>query len=91
MKTIINIKTDKKVKKSAQKIAADLGFSLSAVINAHLKQFIRNKEVYFSIAPRMSLELENLIGKVEIDIKKNKNISSAFSSEQEVRDYFSGL
>jgi len=45
MKTLINIKADKEIKKDAQRIAADLGFSLSAVINAYLKQFVRNKEV----------------------------------------------
>lgn len=91
MKTIINIKTDKKIKKDAQKIAADLGFSLSAVINAHLKQFIRNKEIYFSVVPRMSLEMEKLLGEVEIDIQKNRNISAAFSSEQEIKKHFSLL
>lgn len=91
MKTIINIKTDKEIKKDAQKIAAELGLSLSAVINAHLKQFVRNKEVYFSITPRMSLEMEKLLGKVEIDIQKNRNISPAFSFKQEIKKYFSSL
>jgi len=91
MKTVINVKTDKKIKKDAQKVAAELGLSLSAVISAHLKQFIRNKEVYFSIAPCMSLELEKLLGEVEIDIQKNRNISSAFSSEQEIKGHFSRL
>ena len=88
MKTVINIKTDKKIKKNAQKIAAELGLSLSAVINAHLKQFVRNKEVYFSIAPRMSFEMEKLLEEVEIDIQKNKNISPALSSSQEIKKYF---
>lgn len=91
MKTIINIKTDKEVKKSAQKIAAELGLSLSAVINTHLKQFIRNKEIYFSVAPRMSLEMEKLLGEVEIDIQKNKNISPVFFSKQEIKKHFSSL
>lgn len=81
MKTIINIKTDKEIKKSAQKVVAELGLSLSAVINAHLKQFIKNKEVYFSVVPRMSLEMEKLLGEVETDIQKNKNISPILSSE----------
>jgi len=57
MKTVINIKTDKEVKKNAKKVAEDLGFSLSAVINAYLKQFVRNKEVYFGLVPQMSSEL----------------------------------
>jgi len=91
MKTIINIKTDKEIKKSAQKVVAELGLSLSAVINVHLKQFIKNKEVYFSVVPRMSLEMEKLLGGVETDIQKNKNISPILSSEQEIKKYFSLL
>lgn len=91
MKTVINIKTDKEVKKNAQKVAENLGFSLSAVINAYLKQFVRNKEVYFGLVPCMSPELEKLLGKAETDIKKKRNISSAFSSERELKKYLSSL
>jgi DNA-damage-inducible protein J len=47
--TVINIKTDVKIKKAAQKTAADLGLSLSGVINAFLKQLIRDKAVFFSL------------------------------------------
>ncbi|MBI4118716.1 MAG: type II toxin-antitoxin system RelB/DinJ family antitoxin, partial [Parcubacteria group bacterium] len=51
MKTVINIKTDKDVKKNAQGVAEELGLSLSAVINAYLRQFVRNKEIHFTAAP----------------------------------------
>ncbi|MBU2635269.1 type II toxin-antitoxin system RelB/DinJ family antitoxin [Patescibacteria group bacterium] len=91
MKTVINIKTDKEVKKNAKRVAEDLGFSLSAVINAYLKQFVRNKEVYFSVIPRMSSELEKLLGEIEIDIKKKRNISVAFSSEKELKNHLTSL
>jgi len=91
MKTVINIKTDKEVKRNAQRVAEDLGFSLSAVINAYLKQFVRNKEVYFGLVPQMSSELEKLLGKVEIDIQKKRNISSAFSSEKEFKNHLASL
>ncbi|HLD27469.1 MAG TPA: type II toxin-antitoxin system RelB/DinJ family antitoxin [Patescibacteria group bacterium] len=47
--TIINIKTDPKVKIKAKRIAFDLGLNLSGVLNAYLKQFIRTKSVYFSL------------------------------------------
>ena len=75
MKTVINIKTDKDIKELAQKTAGDLGLSLSALINAYLRQFVRTKEAYFTLSPRMSPALENLLGKIEIDIQRNKNIS----------------
>lgn len=91
MKTIINIKTEKEIKKNAQKIARDLGFSLSALINAYLRQFTRDKEVYFGFAPKMSPELEKLIGKIEIDIQKNRNLSKYISSSKELKSYLSSL
>ena len=91
MKTVINIKTDKEVKENAKKVAEDLGFSLSAVINAYLKQFVRNKEVCFSVTPRMSSSLEKLLGKVEDDIKEKKNISKGFSSKKELKKHLGSL
>jgi len=91
MRTIINIKTETEVKKNAQKLAGDLGFSLSAVVNAYLRQFIRNKEVYFSAVSKMSPELENLLGRVETDILKNRNLSKAIYSKKELESYLSSL
>ena len=91
MKTVINIKTDKEVKRNAKRVAEDLGFSLSAVINAYLKQFVRNKEIYFSVIPRMSSGLEKLLGRIEIDIEKKRNISPSFSSEKELKNHLTSL
>lgn len=48
MNVIINFKTDQKTKQRAQKIAGDLGMSLSGVINAYLHQFIRLQTVFVS-------------------------------------------
>jgi addiction module RelB/DinJ family antitoxin len=91
MKTVINIKADKEIKESAQKVAQELGLSLSTVINAYLRQFVRNKEVHLSVAPRMSSELETFLGKVEKDITEGKNFSGPFSSKKEVDGYFDSL
>lgn len=83
MKTIINIKADKDVKERAQKVAKELGVPLSTIINAYLKDFIRNRSVNLSLAPRMSRQLESLIGRVEKDIAAGKNVSGPFSSADE--------
>ena len=55
-KTLISIKVDKEVKEKAQEIARELGFSLSAIVNAYLKQFIRTREVYFSLLERRRIK-----------------------------------
>ena len=91
MKSVINIKTDKEVKKNAQKIARDIGLSLSDVINASLRNFIRTREVYFSAIPRMTPEFERLVGKIEKDIKGKKNLSPSFSSPEKINDYLDNL
>lgn len=83
MKTIINIKTDKDVKEGAQKVAKELGLPLSTIINAYLKQFMRNREAYFSIAPSMTPELEELIGIAHQNYAKKKNLSPLFSSAKD--------
>lgn len=46
--TILNFKTDKKLKANAQKVAEELGVPLSTIMNAFLKQFIRTRTVTFS-------------------------------------------
>ena len=46
---IINIKTEISTKKQAQQVASKLGLSLSALINAYLKEVIKTKRVEFSL------------------------------------------
>lgn len=48
-KTIINIKSDKSLKKAAQDTAKELGMPLSTAINAFLKQFVREKQITLSL------------------------------------------
>ena len=91
MKAVINIKTEKEVKTNAQKLAKEMGFSLSTFINAYLKQFLRNKEVHFSSAAKMSPKLENLLGKIEFDIQRDRNVSPSFSSGKELGEYLASL
>ena len=46
-KTLLTIKTDKKLKFAAQKTAEEMGIPLGTFINMTLKQFVLNKEVNF--------------------------------------------
>lgn len=87
MKTVINIKTEKEVKKEAQKVAQELGFSLSAIINAQLRQLIKEKETYFSMTPKITNYLEKVLKQAKNDYKNRKNISPAFASAKGALDY----
>ena len=46
---VINIKTDANIKTQAQKIAAEFGLSLSGILNAYLRDLIRNKQISFNL------------------------------------------
>ena len=87
MKTVIHIKTDPEIKKTAQKTAESLGLSLSAVMNAYLRQFISSKEVHVSAIPRMTPELERLLAGVEKDVRHGRNLSLAFSTAEDIDAY----
>lgn len=91
MKTVINIKTDKEIKKNAQELASQLGLTLSDVLNASLRNFIRTREVYFSAIPRMTPEFERILGKIDRDIKEGKNLSPAFRNMKDATDYLDSL
>ena len=91
MKTMINIKADKEVKESAQKVASDLGLSLSAIINAYLKNFIRDREVSFSAAPRMTPYLEGVIREARADYQAGRNISPVFDTAEDANKYLDSL
>ena len=91
MKTVINIKTEKSIKQSAQKLAQGLSLSLSAVLNAYSRQFIRNQTINFSITLQMSNELERLLGNIEFDIQKNRNFSPAINSKTKLKKHLDDL
>lgn len=88
---MINIKADREVKENAQELARDLGLPLSGIINAMLKEFVRSRSVSFSAIPTMTRALENVLGKVENDIKKGRNMSPAFSSAEKANEYLDTL
>ncbi len=90
-KILINIKTEKEIKQHAQTLAKELGLSLSDVINASLRNFIRTREVTFSSIPRMTAEFERIIGPIERDIKKKKSLSPAFSEKADIIKYLDSI
>jgi DNA-damage-inducible protein J len=84
--TVINIKTDIKVKKAAQKIVSDLGLSLSGAINGFLRQLIRDKKIIFTLNEGEPSEyLKESIRKSEEDIKKGRVYS--FKNNREAIDF----
>ena len=49
MTTVINFKTDKKIRTQAQKIAETMGLNISDVLNIYLRSFVKRKEIYINL------------------------------------------
>jgi addiction module RelB/DinJ family antitoxin len=80
---VVNIRINPKTKKQAQKIAEDLGFSLSALINAYLKQLVRTKTINFSTLEENPTEyMLDSLKEAEGEIKSG-DISPAFNNAED--------
>ena|SRR3989344_1834146 len=76
---VVNVKVDPQVKKEAQKVAKDLGISLSGVINGFLRQMVRTKTVHFSLTEEPSDYLISALKESREDIKRGR-VSPAFEN-----------
>jgi antitoxin component of RelBE/YafQ-DinJ toxin-antitoxin module len=85
MKTaVINFKTEAELKKKAQKKAESLGMSLSNVLNAYLRKFLRVKDVDFveeELVP--TPYLEKILRESEKEMKEGY-VSPSFSDPEEM-------
>jgi addiction module RelB/DinJ family antitoxin len=80
---VIITKTEPQVKVRAQKVAKDLGLSLSSLINAWLRQLIKTKTIVFSAADEEPTQyLLDALRKSEEDIKAGK-ISPSFDNAKD--------
>lgn len=69
----LNIKIDPKTKKAAQQVAEDLGFSLSSLVKAYLRELIKTKTVHFSSAKEEPNDyLLEILRKSEEDVKAGR-------------------
>ncbi len=82
--TVINIKTDKRVKQEAQQVARDLGLPLGTILNAYLREFTREKRVVFSVPPVPNQRLRKLLEKVRNDMKIGRKSAGPFTYEEAV-------
>ncbi|MCL4366415.1 type II toxin-antitoxin system RelB/DinJ family antitoxin [Patescibacteria group bacterium] len=86
---IVNVKVNPKVKKEAQKVAEDLGLSLSSLINGYLRHLIRTKTVNFSLSEEPSEYMIQALKESKADIKAKRVIS--FKKPSDALDYLDKL
>jgi addiction module RelB/DinJ family antitoxin len=88
--TSLHIKIEPDIKKQAQKTADDLGLSLSAVMKALLKQFIRTKRLSVEAGASQRPEIPNartrqVLKQAEEDMKAGRVLS--FASTKDALEY----
>lgn len=87
--SVINVKVSPDLKIQAQTLAEELGFSLSALINACLKQIVRTRVVSFSASEEPSEYMINALNESRKDVKAGRTIS--FKSGEKALSYLDKL
>jgi addiction module RelB/DinJ family antitoxin len=92
MISVINFKTDKKIKTQAQEIAEAMGLNLSDILNIYLRGFVRKKELHINLREDESNPSDELLDAVKEarkeyrsgKIKKFKNIDNLISHLEKI-------
>jgi len=77
---IINIKTTPETKKEAQKVADELGLSLSTLVNALLKQVVRTQSISLSTTNEEPTQFLLMALKESAADKKAGRVSQTFDN-----------
>lgn len=86
-KVLLNVKTDKEVKDQAKKVSHELGVPLSVVVNAYLREFVRERGVRIALEPVLRPEVEKELKKASADYRARKNVSRKFVSASDALKY----
>ena len=81
MTTIINFKTDKKVKSEAQAIAKKMGINLSDVLNILLRSFVRDKELNINLEEPSEFFIKSM-AQAQADLAKG-DVSPGFDNAED--------
>ena len=79
-KQVLNIKVDSDTKREVKKLAEDFGLPISVLVNAQLRQLLRERRVELVAPYNMSPLLEKKLAIVEQDLVRGKNLSPVFDS-----------
>ena len=71
----VTIKIDADLKQEAQKLAKNLGLSLSAIVENKLRQAVRERRIVFEEEPAPNARTAKLLRDIEEDIRAGRNLS----------------
>lgn len=73
MDTTLMIKTNKALRDDAKRVASELGVPLTTVVNALLKQFVRERQITVSLEPQPTAKKLAEWKKISAEANKEKN------------------
>ncbi|MBI3459261.1 hypothetical protein HY061_03315 [Candidatus Azambacteria bacterium] len=88
-KTTMHIKVDRDIKNKSTELASQLGLSLSTIVNASLRNFIKVETFSVSTGETMTPYMENWLTEIEKDRKSGEKLSGPFSSVAELKKHLS--
>jgi len=91
MKTVINIKTDKKLKTDAQGVAKNLGLPLGTIINSYLRELVQEERVVFSNHPIPNKRTQKFLDRLMDEKDSRKDTSGPFSSAAQTLSHLDSL
>lgn len=83
-KVILNIKTDPSTKQQIQEFAVELGVPVSVIMNAQIKQMLRDRKIILSTELEPTPYLVKIMEQVEEDLVSNKNMTKAMNAKEAV-------
>lgn len=86
----INIKIDPETKQQVQAFAAELGLPVSAILNAQIKQMLRDRKIELNTKLEPTPYLVDIMDQVEADILAKK-ASRSTASPQELLSHLDSL
>lgn len=84
-KTItMNIRMDEDTRKKLKDFAGQVGIPATSLVNASIKQMLRNQQLTLTTALEPTPYLKKIIKEAEADYKTGKNISGPFETADEM-------
>ena len=81
---VINIKTEPKLKQELKSVAKELGLPVGTILNAYVREVVRERRVVFSAPPALNERTRRLLARIDKDIRAGKNADGPFTSQEAV-------
>ena len=81
--TVIHLKTNKDLKRRAERLAGDLGLTLTGLINLNLSQLVTSSEIVVTLEPRPNRKTVERLLRLKREAEAGKNVSPTFAAPKD--------